>query len=69
MWITISNPFDSEAVQASKGAGFGIKSIEQKLKILYGRTDLVKKSILEGEFSIQVQIPIQKVKNEINESL
>jgi sensor histidine kinase YesM len=66
LWITISNPFDPEAVQASKGAGFGIKSIEQKLKILYGRTDLVQKIIQDEEFTIHVQLPLQLPKNTIN---
>jgi two-component system LytT family sensor kinase len=55
--IAISNPFEENAVNASKGTGYGIKSIEQKLKILFGRTDLIRIDKMEKEFLIEIFIP------------
>lgn len=55
--ISIKNPYEENAVNASKGTGYGIQSIGQKLKLLYGRTDLIKIDKKENEFEISITIP------------
>lgn len=58
--ISIRNPYEENAVNASKGTGYGIKSIEQKLKILFGRTDLIRIDKKEKEFLIEILIPTSR---------
>jgi LytS/YehU family sensor histidine kinase len=58
--ISIRNPFDENAVNTSKGTGYGITSIAQKLKLLYGRTDLIKTTKHNQEFEVQLLIPIME---------
>ncbi|MCE3295681.1 MAG: hypothetical protein K0R65_1395 [Crocinitomicaceae bacterium] len=56
--MQITNPYEENAVNASKGTGFGLKSVEQKLKILYGRTDLIRIRKTAGQFEIEISIPV-----------
>lgn len=58
--LKITNPYEENAVNASKGTGYGLKSIEQKLKILYGRTDLMQINQRNGTFEIEISIPVAK---------
>jgi len=39
--VCVENPFDPETAQPLKGTGFGLKSIERRLYLLYGRNDLL----------------------------
>lgn len=55
--IKISNPFDSESLEASKGKGYGVESIRKKMFILYHRNDLVEITQKENLFSFQLTIP------------
>ena len=58
--MQITNPYEENAVNASKGTGFGLKSVEQKLKILYGRTDLLRIRKSNGQFEIEISIPMKQ---------
>ncbi len=60
--IEISNPFDAETYQASKGEGFGLMSIERRLYLLFMRNDLLKITNTNNVFNVQLFIP-QPVKN------
>lgn len=65
--IEISNPFDAETYQASKGEGFGLMSIERRLYLLFMRNDLLKITNANNIFNVQIFIP-QPVKEEKDES-
>lgn len=55
--ISISNPYDKNAVNAGKGTGFGLKSIDRKLKFLYKRSDLLEIQQSDSQFSVTIKIP------------
>lgn len=55
--ISISNPYDKNAVNAGKGTGFGLKSIDRKLKFLYKRSDLMEIEQHEEQFTVTLKIP------------
>jgi two-component system LytT family sensor kinase len=54
--LEIQNPFDQDYV-ASAGAGFGLNSIERRLYLLFGRKDLLEKTVQSGFFHVQLKIP------------
>ncbi len=55
--ITITNPFDENAVQSSKGTGHGLKAISKKLELIYKRNDLLSTQKEESTFKTQISIP------------
>lgn len=55
--ISISNPYDKNAVNAGKGTGFGLKSIDRKLKFLYKRSDLLEIKQSDDQFCVTIKIP------------
>ena len=57
LFIRVSNPYDAEAVARSKGSGFGLKSIERRLYLLYGRSDLLKTSADGYHFTTEIRFP------------
>ncbi len=56
MQIEISNNFDSNQV-TRKGAGIGLKNVRNRLKLIYGRDDLVRVDTGEDVFSVRLIIP------------
>ena len=57
LYIAITNPFDSDQFENRKGTGFGLSSIQRRLFLLYGRTDLLETSIQENTFTSTLKIP------------
>lgn len=61
--FVISNPFEAQNTQIS-GTGFGLKSIERRLYLLYSRSDLLYLEQKETEnpeikiFTAQISIPV-----------
>jgi len=55
--ITITNPFDVETAQPSKGTGFGLKSVQRRLHLLFFRNDLLKTEIKQNLYTTTVIIP------------
>ncbi len=55
--ISISNPYEEETVNASKGIGFGLSSIQKKMYLLYGRKDLLKVDKKDNHFTTTLIIP------------
>ena len=55
--IRIQNPFDSDALQAQEGTGFGLNSVQRRLYLLYARPDLVQTHQHENQFTTTVTIP------------
>ena len=56
--LTITNNFDPDAV-SRKGAGIGFKNIKDRLKLIYGSSELLKTRIKEGVFIAELTIPIK----------
>lgn len=54
--LEVKNPFDPEST-APEGAGFGLSSVERRLYLLFGRTDLLESGPQEGYFRVRLKIP------------
>jgi two-component system LytT family sensor kinase len=57
LYIRIENPFDPETAQAKPGTGFGLNSIQRRLYLLYGRSDLLSTHQNENRFITELKIP------------
>jgi two-component system LytT family sensor kinase len=55
--LKITNPYDQETSSPKKGTGFGLASIERRLYLLFGRTDLLKTSANNNLFETKIKIP------------
>jgi LytS/YehU family sensor histidine kinase len=55
--ITVSNPFDPETSSPKQGTGFGLKSVQRRLYLLFARTDLLTTAVKENIFTTTVKIP------------
>ncbi len=55
--ITISNPFDVASSGTKTGVGFGLKSIERRLYLLFARTNLLITHTEENIFIVVLKIP------------
>ena len=55
--IEVTNPVD-ELGRKLKGTGHGLSSVEQRLKNRYGEKALLKTSRKEGQFKVQLYLPI-----------
>lgn len=52
----LSNNYEQDGVR-TRGAGIGLKNISERLRILYGRIDLLDYSELNGVFNVYFRIP------------
>ena len=55
--IKVTNPFDPETSSPQKGTGFGLKSVQRRLYLLFARNDLLKTETKENIFTTIVKIP------------
>jgi len=55
--ISVSNPFDPETSQSQAGTGFGLKSVQRRLYLLFGRNDLLHTSSEKNNFKTTIAIP------------
>ncbi|MFZ4862846.1 sensor histidine kinase [Sphingobacterium sp. Mn56C] len=55
--IEITNPYDQDQFYNSKGTGFGLTSIQRRLFLIYGRTDLLSIRKTENQFTAIINIP------------
>jgi two-component system LytT family sensor kinase len=55
--LRVENPFDPETSQPRQGTGFGLKSVQRRLYLLYGRNDLLTTRAAEKLFITEVKIP------------
>ena len=55
--VTVENPFDGQA-SVPAGTGFGLSSVERRLFLIFGRTDLLEKSGSKDLFSVHLKIPV-----------
>lgn len=54
--IQVENPFEANSSSA-EGTGFGLSSVERRLFLLFGRTDLLEKRAELGNYSVTLKIP------------
>ena len=55
--LQVQNPYDPETASSSQGTGFGLKSVQRRLYLLYGRNDLLTTNAQENIFLTTVKIP------------
>ena len=55
--VDVQNPFDFQD-SGPEGIGFGLSSVERRLFLIFGRTDLLQKSTANGLFEVQLKLPI-----------
>jgi two-component system, LytTR family, sensor kinase len=55
--IEVSNPFDPVTSSPRQGTGFGLKSVQRRLYLLFARTDLLNTDAKENIFVTKVKIP------------
>jgi sensor histidine kinase YesM len=55
--IRVQNPFDPETASPRQGTGFGLKSVQRRLYLLFARTDLLTTEAKENTFTTIVRIP------------
>lgn len=55
--LSVSNPFDPETSSPKKGTGFGLKSVQRRLYLLFARHDLLHTEAKENIFITTVKIP------------
>jgi len=55
--VTVENPFDGQA-SVPAGTGFGLSSVERRLFLIFGRTDLLQKNAAQGIFRVHLKIPV-----------
>src|SRR6185503_17799668 len=48
--ITVTNPFDPETSSPRQGTGFGLKSVQRRLYLLFARTDLLSTEAKDSNF-------------------
>lgn len=54
--LEVKNPFDPESM-AQEGTGFGLSSVERRLFLLFGRTDLLEAGAEGDQFKVRFKIP------------
>lgn len=55
--ISIENPFDPETTRPLSGTGFGLDSVQRRLFLMFGRTDLLVTRSIERQFITTLKIP------------
>jgi LytS/YehU family sensor histidine kinase len=58
--LQVKNPFDPETSLPNKGTGFGLKSVQRRLYLLFARNDLLQTEIEDKLFITTIKIPQQK---------
>ncbi len=56
LMIQIENPFDEESSPPA-GVGYGLSSVNRRLELLFGRSDLLNTSSNSGRFTVILKIP------------
>ena len=57
MKITLSNNFEEET-KPKKGAGIGLKNINNRLELIYGQKELMKVEKEKNNFRVILYIPV-----------
>lgn len=57
--LQVTNPFDRETSQPQKGTGFGLRSVQRRLYLLFARNDLLQTETKDNLFITTIHIPQQ----------
>lgn len=55
--VKVSNPYDPETSSPKQGTGFGLKSVQRRLYLLFARNDLLVTEAKDNIFTTLVKIP------------
>lgn len=55
--VTVNNPFDPETSSPKQGTGFGLKSVQRRLYLLFDRNDLLSTETKDNIFTTRVRVP------------
>lgn len=55
--IQIENPYDAQRKAPKKGTGFGLRGVQRRLFLLFGRTDLLETNSTKTIFTSRIKIP------------
>jgi LytS/YehU family sensor histidine kinase len=55
--LAVTNPYDPETTQVKAGTGFGLRSVQRRLYLLYGRNDLLTTHQQDAIFTTRILIP------------
>ena len=55
--LMVTNPYDPQTVSRKKGTGFGLRSIERRLYLLFAQPGLMETQAREHEFITTLKIP------------
>jgi LytS/YehU family sensor histidine kinase len=55
--VKVSNPFDPETSSPKQGTGFGLKSVQRRLYLLFARNDLLSTEVKDNIFTTIVKVP------------
>jgi signal transduction histidine kinase len=55
--IEVTNPFDPETVSRKKGTGFGLRSVERRLHLLFAQPGLLTTRVQDNYFTTTLKIP------------
>jgi two-component system, LytTR family, sensor kinase len=55
--LKVENTFDA-AFQRYKGEGVGLENVRNRLRVIYGRSDLIATEARDGKFSVVMKIPL-----------
>lgn len=55
--LRVSNPYNAEDSAISTGTGFGLKSVNRRLHLIYTRNDLIKIEKDQEKFIVQLTLP------------
>ena len=59
LWVEVKNPFDPQTSSPRKGTGFGLASVQRRLYLLFGQTDLLNTTAHNHTFTTTIKIPQQ----------
>jgi two-component system, LytTR family, sensor kinase len=59
LFIQVTNPFDAGTSVPQQGTGFGLRSIQRRLYLLFARNDLVQTQTHDHIFTTLIKIPQQ----------
>jgi sensor histidine kinase YesM len=55
--VSVTNPFDPETVSRKKGTGFGLRSVERRLHLLFAQSGLLATRVDDNQFTTILKIP------------
>lgn len=61
--IRVTNPFDPATHAPQKGTGFGLRSVQRRLYLLFARNDLLQTKTKDHHFVTTIKIPQQHESN------